>query len=135
MNKQKFAARVEALHELGCICCWLNDRRLGLRVTGQFPEIHHLNFGGKHGGERMGDRFTIPLCPWHHRAVPPRMGYPQGVAGSVSLKGLSDRYGPSWAEGGKGFHAVYPGDRELLALVDERIGAEEVDWPPEKTDP
>lgn len=43
--------------QFGCICCWLT-----LRVK-SVPEIHHM----LSGGQRLGHRFTIPLCHDHHQ--------------------------------------------------------------------
>lgn len=46
------------LREVGCICCRLYHN------TYSPPDIHHLIDGGR----RMGDLYTIPLCPNHHRS-------------------------------------------------------------------
>jgi hypothetical protein len=52
------------IYELGCICC---------RRRGYFNEpcqIHHLNLDQHAGQKRLGDNYTIGLCPWHHVAEP-----------------------------------------------------------------
>ena len=48
---------LDAITQLGCIVC-----RLFLQVFSP-AEPHHLLSGGR----RRGHRFTIPLCPSHHR--------------------------------------------------------------------
>ena len=47
-----------AICEHGCICC----KALGRPWTPAEP--HHILMGGR----RMGDLFTLPLCPGHHRS-------------------------------------------------------------------
>ncbi len=56
--------RFEAIKDIGCIAA----NRAGLDWI--YAEIHHLNLGGKHGGKRLGDAFTVGLSPWSHRGVP-----------------------------------------------------------------
>lgn len=43
--------------EIGCIVCLLNGHR------GTPGDVHHLTSGGR----RLGHRFTVCLCPAHHR--------------------------------------------------------------------
>lgn len=53
--------RFAKLKEFGCICCF--EMGLGWRL----PDIHHIISGGR----RMGHRYTIPLCKWHHEGHRP----------------------------------------------------------------
>lgn len=62
-NKRE-TAFLDALGELGCICCWI---RLRKRVE---TERDHRNVGGHAGNKRMGHLFALALCIWHHRGVP-----------------------------------------------------------------
>lgn len=100
--------RFEKLKALGCIAC----RKQG-RIS--FPvDIHHLNLGGRAGNKRRGDAYTIPLCLWHHRGV---VGSPRATVQTRQL------LGPSLAKQSKAFRAQYGTDEELLAEVNELIGA------------
>lgn len=109
ITRAEFELRCIALHAVGCLCCALNAA-LGFQRTNLPVEIHHLNEGGLHGGKRRGDRYTIPLCTWHHQG--------KGFAGT--LWSLALVYGPSWKGGSKPFRRVYGTDDELLAMADER---------------
>jgi hypothetical protein len=52
------------LQDIGCLCC----------IKKGYPDVpvdvHHLVDKGyrEHSG---GDAATLPICPWHHRGVPP----------------------------------------------------------------
>lgn len=111
LSKLERDERYTALRRVGCLCCLLNQRRglLAVPLNGfrQRVEIHHLNEGGQPGSKRRGDRYTVPLCSWHHR-------------GEGNLDGAL--YGPTWVGGSKPFRAVYGLDDELLAMADEAIG-------------
>lgn len=97
--------RYEYLQSVGCVCCAVNHG-FGFLPSLLPVEIHHLNAGGLHGGKRLGDEFTIPLCKWHHRGV---------ATGFLSRAQMTPMYGPSWANGSKPFRAVYGSDADLLA--------------------
>ena len=114
MTPSERTARFDALRAIGCVCCWLNERD-GLFPTLSPVEIHHLNGGGHHGQKRRGDEFTVPLCSFHHRAVPVFPG---------PYRFQARMYGPSWAKGSKPFRAVYGPDDELLALANRLIGGD-----------
>lgn len=88
--------RFNKLHQLGCICC----RKAGSGFRA--PDIHHIIDGGR----RMGNKFTLPLCPEHHR-----------------FKSTGAVEGPSLADGSKLFHARFGTQRALLAEVNKLIGA------------
>jgi hypothetical protein len=85
---------------IGCLAC----RQEGLFTQ---AEVDHLI----DGGVRLGHRFTIGLCSWHHRAAAPR------------------RPGPARAQGSKPFHATYGSDAELLAVQDQLVGWTEPEAP------
>jgi hypothetical protein len=89
---------------LGCIACRLEGR------TGVLPDIHHITDRGR----RMGHQHTIPLCPWHHRAVP--------LSGLTTPE--SERViGPSLARSKRQFTERYATELQLLALTDEALRA------------
>ena len=107
MNEHERNIRYTAIREIGCIACRL------FGVPGIVPpQIHHLNFGDKHGGERRGDEFTIGLCPWHH------VGQPH----AGMLKAQSQTYsGPSWELRPSAFREQFGTGDELLAIQNALI--------------
>lgn len=98
--------RFDKLYGLGCIACWLRD------MTFRYPEIHHLNAGGKAGQKRRGHEYTIPLCSWHHQGTT--------IFGYTALS-MAEKYGPSLAKQSKRFREEYGTDDELLAKVNARL--------------
>jgi hypothetical protein len=100
--------RNELVRSLPCIACQLEGCEQ-LMPT----EAHHLNLGGLAGQKRRGDEFTIPLCTWHHRSVPPE-GMKAGDAAYYM--------GPSLAQNSKLFRLTYRTDDELLELTNQRLG-------------
>ena len=96
-------AHMDRIKDRGvCVCCW----QRGYRIAG-LVEIHHLLSGNK----RRGHLFTVGLCAWHHRALPP-FGWGDAEA--------EYELGPSLANGSKPFRAVFGSDDDLMALQ-ERI--------------
>jgi Recombination enhancement, RecA-dependent nuclease len=95
MNKRQ--RRLDGLQQIGCIACRLDGR---MNVA---SDIHHLVEGNK----RLGDEFTIPLCPWHHRGV----------------KQVFEGFwvGPSLAESKRDFVQHYGSERQLLEHVNELL--------------
>lgn len=91
--------RIKRMLELGCICCRLHHG------ISQPAEVHHLV-----EGYRLGHRYTIPLCPWHHRGQHP--------LGNLAR----DTLGPSLALHKREFIEQYGNERFLLRLVDEKLG-------------
>jgi hypothetical protein len=93
------------LQDAGCICC----AKEGFKDVP--VDVHHLVDNGyrKHSG---GDKATLPLCPWHHRGVPP---------GGLSAAEAEKRAGPSMARNKKRFIQRYGTERELLAETNQRI--------------
>jgi len=100
--------RYQNLRRLGCICCrakghWFRD-----------IQIHHITEAGR----RLGNEYSIPLCPWHHQ------GYP--VFGDAD-RGMSERWlGPSLAVSKKKFIAEFGTEKELLKKVDDEL--KELGW-------
>lgn len=95
--------RMNRFRDVGCVACY----KRGIYME---PDVHHLLSGGR----RRGHRFTIPLCPGHHRAV-----FPYGY------KDFREVHGPSMAKEPRAFRAEFGTDEELLKLTDElleRIG-------------
>ena len=84
--------------DIGCMAC---------RVEGFHnpqTQVHHLNQFGLAGKKRRGDKFSIPLCPFHH----------QGIGTGI---------GPSLAKQSKAFRQKYGSDDELLRWTDELFRA------------
>jgi len=94
------AMRDFAIRELGCIACRMDGR-------GYAPcEKHHLLTTGRHGnGKRRGERYTIGLCPYHHR----------GIGSPVDYRS------PSLAREPRRFREVYGEDGPLLAFQNRLI--------------
>jgi hypothetical protein len=97
--------RFMRLQDIGCICC-LKEGFLHVPV-----DVHHIVDKGyrEHSG---GHRSTLPLCPWHHRGVPP-----SGLSEDTALFAA----GPSLALHKRRWIETYGTERELLAEVDRRI--------------
>jgi RecA-dependent nuclease len=91
------AKRMDLIPEAGCLACWI--------VTGRLVacEVHHLTIGGKHGAPRRGHAFTVGLCGWHHRGIPPL------------------RAGPSYAREPSAFRRQFGDDAALLQLQSRRL--------------
>lgn len=99
-------ARFAAFQRIGCICCRLQG------YANTDIEVHHLISGNR----RMGHDHTIPLCPWHHRAVPTF-----NHAIYSNHKQCRDSLGPSLAEGSKPFRAHFGSDSHLLSIVNKML--------------
>jgi hypothetical protein len=95
--------RFREFQGIGCIAC----RQRGVF---SYADVHHLLSGGK----RRGDQYTIPLCPWHHRGMPPA---------EVNEKEAVRYYGPSLAKQPKLFRAVFGDDGDLLEKVEKLLCA------------
>ncbi len=95
--------RMEQLSRAGCIVCRL--------VHGSFMpnDVHHITRGGR----RLGDRYTIPLGAWYHRAVPENGLTPQQ---------MRDIYGPSFAESKAEFETRFGTEEYLLQETDRWLG-------------
>lgn len=93
-RQQRFADIVQ----IGCIACL----RFGYHSG---PDVHHLNLGGHAGQKRMGDEYTIGLCPYHHRGILPPM---------IPV-------GPSLAKEPRAFREFFGSDAELLMEQNARI--------------
>ena len=100
--------RQDDIREIGCCACLLGGH--GFRA----PEIHHLNSGGRN----MGHDFTVGLCAWHHRGIPP-----DGMLAAQAELVL----GPSFARSPRKFREQYGVELELLeaqnAMLDTYYGA------------
>ena len=94
--------RFASLQTRGCVACALDGR---LREP---PDIHHL----VEGGRRLGHDYTIPLCPWHHRGLPP---------GGLSIHDARDILGPSLALAKRAFVERYGDERHLLTVANLMI--------------
>jgi len=96
-------ARWSRFPDLGCVACRIDGR------ANDQTQVHHLNLGGHAGQKRRGNEYTIPLCAWHHQAIPPQ---------PFDRAWARQHMGPSLAEGSKAFRERYGSDDYLLARVD-----------------
>lgn len=96
-----------AIREIGCIAC---------RIAGcTYPvgcEKHHLNAQDRHGGKRLGEAYTVGLCPWHHRGVPFEFH---------TEAECRDAYGPSWAREPSAFRSRFGNGESLLAYQNDLL--------------
>lgn len=98
--------RMASIKLIGCLACRIDGR-------GYVPcEVHHLNEGGRHGGERRGHDFTIGLCPWHHRGTC-REGW--------TVADMTAGYGSSWAHEPTRFSLSYGEDDRLLQYQNDLL--------------
>ena len=100
-------ARLDALHNMECICCSMIGIDQPNRTT-----VHHLVDKGtrKHSG---GHAATLPLCQWHHQGTP-KEGY--------QACDMEAKWGPSLELTKKRFIAEFGTERELLSMVNEMLG-------------
>lgn len=110
--------RLDALHDMPCIACEIEAdiaRQRGEIVQAQpsRTEAHHIVDKGtrEYSGGHMA---TLPLCGWHHRGEPV---YPLGKREMFKL------HGPSFPDRKKSFRANYGSERDLLAIIDQRLAA------------
>ena len=92
--------RFYRFQDVGCIACIQLDP-----PRHSVPEVHHLLSGGR----RRGHRYTVPLCPWHHR----------GVGGPVRQRAAI--LGPSLAISPDNFRLHFGCDEDLLTMTDAII--------------
>lgn len=98
------ALRMRLIVEGGCICCW------EFAEVATPCEVHHLTVGGKHGQLRRGHRFTVGICPWHHRG--------EAQMPATVMAGL---VGPSYARQPLAFRQLFGDDEQLLRLQGLRL--------------
>lgn len=103
MNK---ARRFERFVEIGCVACD-QDGRYNFNT-----EVHHLNEHGLAGKKRRGDEYTVPLCAWHHRGVPPI---------GKNTTWAKEFMGPSFALHKLAFRERYGTDDELLQATNKQL--------------
>lgn len=111
-------ARLDALHDMPCIACeieadWAKQRGETPLSQPMRTEAHHLTDKGyrSHSGGHMA---TIPLEGWHHRG---ELLYP------LSEREMKQLYGPSLALHKREFKATYGSERDLLAIIDQRLAS------------
>ena len=90
--------RYMAFQEIGCICCRINGH------PGESAEPHHI--------DQSDNQKTLPLCPWHHRGVPPQ---------GISTRAAESVLGPSLARSRSAFESEYGTEEELLESVNKQV--------------
>lgn len=107
MNKRE--RRYMQLQDIGCIACL----KEGLEPTP--ADMHHLVDKGNREASG-GDAATLPLCPWHHRGVPPN---------DLTADEALYHMGPSLDRHKRLFLKFYGTERDLLVLCNGMIGVGE----------
>lgn len=99
--------RYDALRRIGCLPCVLDGQAC---YCGPI-EIHHIV---DNGYRRLsgGNQATIPLGRFHHQGIPFM---------DRTVTWMRNMYGPSMALESKAFAKRYGSQRELLAIVNERL--------------
>lgn len=111
--------RFAQMQQIGCIPCIIEGELRGVNRRGTPGDVNHLLQGQDHG-YRLGHKYTVSECPWHHRGVleTPTL-YNMGLTGVVQYQ--KHVRGPSRALHNREFHKRYGSDVELLARQDEEI--------------
>ena len=114
-------ARINLMLHIGCMAC-KTERTLvdGVAWASVRPEVHHLIEGSR----RLGHRYTIPLCPGHHRGewTEEQRDYWEALK-------ITNR--PSIAEGRKSFYARYGSEHAMWEIVQNTL-AQPISWPQSK---
>lgn len=103
------------IRTIGCLACRLG----GVGFTS--CEKHHLNFGDRPGGKRLGEKLTIGLCQWHHR------GICFCTLHHAVIRNCPTCYrviGPSWVHHRREFTERYGSGEKLLEIQDKLIAKE-----------
>lgn len=100
--------RFSIMQDIGCVACIIEGELRNEDRRGTPPDIHHLI-----DGYRRGHKYTVALCPWHHRGVKPST--------SVSTINTRIELGPSLANQPLTFTFVYGHDEILLKKQNELI--------------
>ena len=95
---------IERLTSLGCICCHIKG---GYRPA----EWHHITDRGR----RVKHQYGLPLCEWHHRAMPP---------GGLTAAEARQSLGPSLAEGKSTFTQSFGTEADLHEHAIQLAGAD-----------
>lgn len=106
--------RIERMMRLGCVACAYLD------IVNSACDCHHI----LHGNIQMGEWYTLPLCPGHHRGV--------WVDEQIQLIPRLQRVALS--DGRKAFTEVYPPERDLWVTVQRRLHLSQ-EWPASKIVP
>jgi len=109
MGRMNFERRCQRIYEIGCLPC---------RKRGWFNEcqVHHQNLDEHAGQKRLGNEFTIGLCPWHHVGEP---------VGGLTRTQCRRCLGPSMKLEPVAFRQVFGDDEALLAEQNRLIEAHE----------
>lgn len=94
--------RFQIAQETGCVAC------LQLGILGNPGDAHHL----LEGGRRVSHSYTVILCPYHHRSIPP---------GNLNDKQAYERFGPSLAKRPREFKERFGDNVFLLELQNAAI--------------
>lgn len=104
--------RLDRIHAMPCLCCQL----MGIDQPSR-TEAHHLVDRGyrEHSG---GHSATLPLCGWHHRGDVRGCGR---LVDPPTMANVERAIGPSLQANKKLFMNTFGTERELLAIVDEKL--------------
>ena len=99
---KKDQTRFVDLQDVGCLPC-------RIKGFGCVPgDVHHLVEGRK----RLGNDYTICLCPWHHRGIPPT---------GLDVRQAEEIAGPSLARNKKAFYDAFGSEKDLLETTNQAL--------------
>lgn len=91
--------RIEAMHERGCVPCWLEAALQGRKWVPEPGDVHHVM--------QKNHALTYINCPWHHRGV--KKNY-------LSKATMDEIFGPSMALDPARYRARYGTEEDLLGF-------------------
>ncbi len=95
--------RFAAMHERGCVPCWLEAKLQGRKWVPEPADIHHCDQGST-VGHHMN---TYSNCPWHHRGV---------CKNDLPEFKMREIFGPSMAKEPCRYHSRYGSEVDLLGF-------------------
>jgi hypothetical protein len=96
-----------AIRDIGCIACQMKGHHTP-------AEKHHHTSTGRHGsGKRRGEKFTVGLCPYHHRG--------KAAVGSDTALRWHAIVGPSYADHAREFRDTFGSDAQMLEFQNKLL--------------
>lgn len=105
--------RFLAMHDRGCVPCYVESQLRGRKHAIEPGEIHHVEQANSCGHHRA----TYCACPWHHRGVR------KTTANGATLTGheMTELFGPSMARNPMLYLTRYGDADQLLALQEAML--------------
>jgi len=95
--------RFAAMHERGCVPCWLEAKLKGRKWIPEPADIHHVDQASS-VGHHMN---TYANCPWHHRGI---------CKNFLTEAQMREVFGPSMAKEPARYRARYGSEVDLLGF-------------------